>query len=214
MASEFKMVVGVFAGTARGAKIGAGLGTAACFLFLAVYSVIDAIYTNPTFAAQLASMNGVIFSSSQVRLADVTDGTGTTLLFAEQAHGRVPMPGRPSFHWWNAGYATDTMIESYYPINGPLKGVPYIPGHTVEDWVMTVGSYHPGGANAGFCDGSVRFLKDSMDSVAFDPTTGAVPAFLYNPTADLYSVAPGARLGVWQKLATRNFGEVIGAGEF
>jgi prepilin-type N-terminal cleavage/methylation domain-containing protein len=94
---------------------------------------LDAIYMNPTFAAQMACMNGVIFSSSQVRLSDITDGTSTTLLFAEQAHGRVPLPGRPSFHWWNAGYSTDTMVESYYPINGPLKGVPYILSETVED---------------------------------------------------------------------------------
>lgn len=175
---------------------------------------VDAIYTNPTFVAQVASMNGVIFSSSRVGLSDVTDGTSTTLLFAEQAHGRVPMPGRPSFHWWNAGYSTDTMVESYYPINGPLKGVPYLPGKTDEDWVMTVGSYHPGGANAGFCDGSVHFLRDTMESVTFDPKTGDVPTFLYKPATDLYSVAPGARLGVWQKLTTRNFGELIGAGEF
>jgi prepilin-type processing-associated H-X9-DG protein len=79
---------------------------------------------------------------------------------------------------------------------------------------MTVGSYHPGGANAGFCDGSVRFLKDTIDSTAFDSATGAVPAFLYNLATDLYSITPGARLGVWQKLATRNIGEVVGADEY
>jgi len=175
---------------------------------------LDAIYTNPTYAAQLACMNGVIFSSSAVRLADVTDGTGTTLLFAEQAHGRVPLPGRPSFHWWNAGYSSDTMVEAYYPINGPLKGVPYLSGGSVEDWVMTVGSYHPGGANAGFCDGSVRFLRDTIESVPFDPVTGDVPAFVYDQVADLFRLAPGAKLGVWQKLATRNGSEVVGADQY
>ena len=108
------------------------------------------------------------------------------------------------------------MVAAFYPINGDLKGVPYT-STTQDNWVMTAGSYHPGGANVGFRDGSVRFLKDTIESVPFDPKTGAVPAFLPDKpdnTLNLYSLAPGAKLGVWQKLATRNFGEVVGADEF
>jgi len=181
---------------------------------------LEVLPTNPTYAAQLASMNGVIFGCSTVRVADVADGTGMTVLFAETAYGRTPNDGESLGHrgvsrWWNSGLPADTMVAAYYPLNGTSRGVPYADHDGgFRDWVMAVGSFHPGGANVGFCDGSVRFLKDSIQSVPFDPKDGSVPAFPWDRAKDLYSIAPGARLGVWQALSTRNFGEVVGSDSF
>jgi prepilin-type processing-associated H-X9-DG protein len=157
-------------------------------------------------------MNGVVFSDSVTRLAEITDGTSTTVLFVETAYGRIPKASdRPSSRWWNVGYVADSMVSAYYPLNGHNKGVPYN-STTYENWIMMAGSFHPGGANAGFCDGSVRFLKDTIDSATFDPVTGDVPAFGRDPSNSTYVVVPGSRLGVWQKIATRNLGEVIAEG--
>jgi prepilin-type N-terminal cleavage/methylation domain-containing protein/prepilin-type processing-associated H-X9-DG protein len=176
---------------------------------------LDILPTNPTYAAQLANMNGVIFSCSTVWLAEITDGLGNTILFAETAYGKIPndSTGRVESRWWQSGYPADTMVDTYYPVNSVSKGMPYN-SSTYENWVMTVSSFHPGGANVGFCDGSVRFIKESIQSVRFDLTTGKVSAFVLNPTSQLYSIAPGAQLGVWQKLSTRNLGEIIGADAF
>ena len=73
---------------------------------------------------------------------------------------------------------------------------------------MTVGSFHPGGANVGFADGSVRFIKETIQSVPYNQTDGSVPAFSYGGIG-IYTITPGTQTGVWQKITTRNFGEVI-----
>jgi prepilin-type N-terminal cleavage/methylation domain-containing protein/prepilin-type processing-associated H-X9-DG protein len=175
---------------------------------------LEILPTEPTYALQLANMNGVIFIGSSVRLAEISDGTGATILFAETAYGRIPKANdRLASRWWNSGYPADSMVAAYYPLNGDLKGVPYLSG-TDERWVMTAGSLHPGGANVGFCDGSVHFIKDTIESVGFDPATGAVPAFRLDPVTMTYSIAPGARLGVWQKISTRKGGEVVSADSY
>jgi prepilin-type N-terminal cleavage/methylation domain-containing protein/prepilin-type processing-associated H-X9-DG protein len=174
----------------------------------------DAKYGPGFYATRLANMNGVIFSSSNVRLATITDGTSNTILFSERPHGRIPNTtgDQTYYHWWTSGYYTDAMCETYYPINSQFKGLPLIDGTTDEDWVMTVGSYHPGGANVGFCDGSVKFIKDSIQSVPFNPSDGSVPAFTYS--GHVFSVTPGLQTGVWQQLSTRNFGEVISSDQY
>lgn len=173
---------------------------------------LEIIALSPNSAAQVANMNGTIFPGSSVRLAEITDGTGTTILFAEATYGHIPDPSlRPAARRWNIGFVSDSMVSAYYPLNAASRGVPFLLDDNSLRWASSVGSYHPGGANVGFCDGSVRFLKDSIQSVPFDPVTGAVPAFRLDPAAGTYSVAPGTQLGVWQKLATRNSGEIVTA---
>ena len=41
---------------------------------------------------------------------------------------------------------------------------------------VSLGSFHPGRANVGFCDGSVKFIKDSVSSWQINPaTSGSTP---------------------------------------
>ena len=97
---------------------------------------IEILPQNPYFVAQGANMNGTIFCCSSVRLADISDGTGTTILFAETSYGRMPNASDlASARWWNVGFVADSMISAYYPLNGALKGVPYVSGN-YDNWII------------------------------------------------------------------------------
>jgi prepilin-type processing-associated H-X9-DG protein len=75
---------------------------------------------------------------------------------------------------------------------------------------------HPGGVNFVFCDGSVRFIKDSINSWQYQPDATAslfysisLPVGVVH-TNYIFRITPGVTLpGVYQALSTRSGGEVI-----
>ena len=152
--------------------------------------------------------SGVAFANSSVRLADITDGLSHTMLLGERAHDLLEGASRLNAHWWFDGYFGDTLFWTMHPIN-PQRVVGLstnIPDES-NPFVNSASSFHAHGANFAFADGSVRFLKDTIDSWPIEPRFG-MPVGVSGDAASLYILAPGTRLGVYQSLSTRNGGEI------
>lgn len=111
---------------------------------------------------------GVLTNNYLTRLAEITDGTSQTILIIEYA-------GRPTL--WRAG----RIVPEIYVTGGAWVGGPLTYGQgSTPNGVTQPGpcainctnnrevySFHPGGANAAFVDGSMHFLKASIDIRTF-----------------------------------------------
>jgi prepilin-type N-terminal cleavage/methylation domain-containing protein/prepilin-type processing-associated H-X9-DG protein len=172
--------------------------------------------TTPNWGTLKQNAMGVIYVESSTKISDIRDGTSNTFAFGESVYGRLSQADKDCFHWWVAGNYGDTMQNAMYPPN---------PHQTLEAcnrlsngaaaFIISATSEHPGGCNFAFCDGSVRFIKNTIDSWQIDTGNNCVPVGLVatgNPP--IYSLAPGARFGVYQALSTRKGGEVISADQY
>jgi prepilin-type N-terminal cleavage/methylation domain-containing protein/prepilin-type processing-associated H-X9-DG protein len=171
-------------------------------------------------SAEFAMFNGVIYNDSSVKIAQILDGTSNTMIFGEHSHyafQKYSPAYMNSDNSWNSGRYYDTLFATFYPMNVGANGTAiksfsyYFP--------TAASSNHPGGANFAFCDGSVRWLKNSISSWTFQ--TGnqtkygdSVPdGVQIDSTGFIYSLGT-AKPGVYQALSTRSVGEALSSDSF
>ena len=157
--------------------------------------------------------NGLFYIRSAVTLAQVTDGTSNTLAFSERPHSLLDDDSALWWHWWASGDFDDSLFCTLFPMN-PFRRVGSQLGESGDGraaaYLGGASSLHPGGANFAFLDGSVRFLKETIDTWRYDQVTGLPIGVTFDPNGP-YKLAPGVRFGVYQALSTRAGGEVISA---
>ncbi|MFO0892609.1 MAG: DUF1559 domain-containing protein [Isosphaeraceae bacterium] len=125
------------------------------------------------------SRDGIFFTGSRIRIAEILDGTSHTAILGERSHrdsefDRLTAELDPGFYplsgwgaWASAthpiGSQGDVLLSAVVPIN---YRVPSGSGEANWDWednrLSAFGSGHGQGANFAFADGSVRFVRDSI----------------------------------------------------
>ncbi len=121
-----------------------------------------------------ASNNGVFYRNSRNGLREITDGSSTTMILGERSRnvadatwvGAIPgvsLCTNPRWPVRECGPAS-TMVLSHTGSAG--TGTIYVP-NSKSSMVDDYWSFHPGGCNFLFGDGSVRFIKESVNPAIF-----------------------------------------------
>ncbi len=191
--------------------------------YMAMLSQMNGICQYIGYPPYVSQPNGLATnpgSVSPTKISDIIDGTSNTFAFTERAHGLFSTTPDANgntdiydWNWWTSGNYGDTTFTSLYGINPQkrLKTGDY--GQQGDDFVLSASSFHPGGANFAFCDGSVRFIKESIDSWQIVGTTGLPVGVTGGSGAGTpyYISATNTKVGLYQALSSRNGGEIVPA---
>ncbi len=101
------------------------------------------------------SDTGILFRNSRTRIADVTDGTSNTMIV-----GEISFETANCFRSWGRGVSGATSGGAKNAEFG-INVAPYNGSNNFNS--VSFGSNHTGGCQFAVCDGSVRFLSQSID---------------------------------------------------
>jgi prepilin-type processing-associated H-X9-DG protein len=154
--------------------------------------------------ASIARSNGIITDVAPIRASSVSDGLSSTMVACERAVSlfkdiktdrTMDPPTDQLYGWWFSGETGDTLVTSYYRPNIYRA----VATSCVIPRISSASSLHPAGTNVLMGDGSVRTIRDSVESW---PISSTGEPILLPPS----SFPPR---GVWQSLGSRNGGEII-----
>jgi prepilin-type N-terminal cleavage/methylation domain-containing protein/prepilin-type processing-associated H-X9-DG protein len=144
-------------------------------------------------AEPAARLNGIFGRDWGVKIADVTDGTSNTLFVGETILWQFSWDPNWIFRINNTGVGAGNSLGAvrtgFRKINPAA-----ITSNVVRREAFA--SYHTGGANFCFVDGSVHFISETIEHT--------------NTTFAAYNVTPQPRMGTYQNLSSRNDGSVLG----
>ena len=155
----------------------------------------------------LAQADGCFIHPTSMPISRIRDGLDSTIFVVERATQHLSIFKSTVFDlhglYWCGNWG-DTVGSTFVPPNVWKRSKLPTP------IMIGASSMHPGGVHTLFGDGSVRFVKDSIQSWPFNDRLGLPTGVSPEPEGWWSGIG---RLGVWQALGTRAGGEVISASD-
>ena len=149
-----------------------------------VGAVVQGLHTNyvanagSTVFGQVGTLlNGPFYVKSKTRLTDITDGTSNTLMVSEIL--LVPdtttndLRGRYCNSWYGNSwfgtlYTPNTTVSDVVGYQGiSTNYAPSTVTTNTPNAMLSARSKHTGGVNAAMCDGSIRFIRTTVDATVW-----------------------------------------------
>jgi prepilin-type N-terminal cleavage/methylation domain-containing protein/prepilin-type processing-associated H-X9-DG protein len=141
----------------------------------------------------VATLDGCFWINSNIHIADILDGTSTTLFFGERLHydpnwlaasagtTNLDITTYGAWVWTNTIGMEDLTLGTEVPINWMLP--PGCTGYPCTDTRLNaIGSGHGNGANLAFADGAVHYLSSNTSLTVLQAAGTRAGGEIYTPT--------------------------------
>jgi len=122
-------------------------------------------YSNPYITFAGSTDRGAFGNDGAAKMSDIKDGASNTIAIGESKQGNSGKTDPYFGPFWGAG--VHTCCHGYTPLNAVTFAInyDYKQDRSNRQYAWGFGSYHPAGAQFVFCDGSARFISDTIDYI-------------------------------------------------